>query len=57
MLEQSDFRAKHSIQLLRVVGFLSENLNKNTQADAIFLDVANVFDNLWNWLFAQHCLI
>lgn len=48
MPEQVGFKAKHSKhQLIRVVGFFSVNLNTNTLAVAIFLEVAKTFYKVW----------
>lgn len=42
-------RAKHyTQQLLCVVGFICENLNKNIPAVAIFFDVAKAFAKIWH---------
>lgn len=48
--EQFGFRAQHSTshQLLRVVEFLSANLNDSNPAAAVFLDVAKAFDKVWH---------
>lgn len=49
MPEQVGFRAKHSnqLQMIRVVGFFSVNLDTNTPVVAIFLEVAKAFDKVW----------
>lgn len=48
--EQFGFRAKQSTQyqLLRVGEFLSENLNLNIPASAVFLYIAKAFDKVCN---------